>query len=190
MRQRDWFLFQKINDRLPIIPADQDNRSFLHKPQLHIVHYFKKLIQRAKTAGEKDKGVAGRGQHYFARKKIVESGGLFDIGVDALFKRQLDVEADRLAADFKRAFVGGLHNARAAAGDGGETVFAQQPPEFYSNFVIFVVGRNARRTENDNFFFNVAQKLVPFNNFGYDPKNAPAVAIVHRGAGGLKMRVR
>ncbi len=98
---------------------------------------------------------------------------LFYIRVDALFERQLDVDADGVATAFARAAVAAFHNARPASRDDAETLFREQGAEF-PGFLIPLVGLGEpRRTEERDRLFEIGQELETVHEFRHDTEHPP-----------------
>ena len=71
-----------------------------------------------------------------------------DVGIERLLVGELDVASNRGRAHVVRAAVGGLHDARPAAGHDGESGAAQAPAHFAGHLVIPVVLLEAGRAED------------------------------------------
>src|SRR3989338_3963962 len=97
--------------------AKKDDWHFTDLVGLDKGQYLEKLIQSPESAREIDVHFRGIGQHRFTYEKVVELELVGQELIVSLAVRQIDVEADRRAARFICAFIGGLHPPRVPAGD-------------------------------------------------------------------------
>ena len=95
--------------------------------------------------------------------------------IAALFVRQLDVKADGFAAGVCRAFVGGFHDAGAAAGDDGQIVLGEFLGEILRGAIILVIRLGARGAKNRHGRADLGQRLKRIHELGHDAENAPRV---------------
>ena len=80
-------------------------------------HHFEELVESPKATGEGDHRLGEVEEPVFPDEEVVELEVELrgDVRVVALFEGQGDAQADRSAAGFEGAAVGGLHDSRAAA---------------------------------------------------------------------------
>src|SRR3989344_4263211 len=88
--------------------AKKDDWHFTDLVGLDKGQYLEKLIQSPESAREIDVHFRGIGQHRFTYEKVVELELVGQELIVSLAVRQIDVEADRRAARFICAFIGGL----------------------------------------------------------------------------------
>ena len=142
------FFIEILVERLPEGFTDEEHRHFWHFAFLHEDEDFGKFVQGAKAAREEDVNFAGHGEHDFAGEEVVEFHFVGDVRVDVLLVGELNVEADAAAAGFVAAFVGGLHDARAATSDDWMAVLSEKEAEFGGEFAVFAVLLEASGAEN------------------------------------------
>ena len=107
------------------------------------------------------------------------------IGVGVLLVRQDDVEADGGAAAGKRAFVGGFHDAGAAAGDDGEAGVGEFAGDGFGQQAVGVVLRGARAAVDADGGLHGAQLFAGFEKFGHDFQEVVAFAGIYVAAHGF-----
>lgn len=168
-----------VEEWLPEVLADKDDRNRLDLFRLNEDEEFGKLVQRAETARKKDIGLRGIGEHDLARKEIVEGDGLLDIRIDALFHGELYIQANGTRTSFLCAAIPCFHDARTSPGDDGISRFAEHFAKLASLNVMVLVIREACGSEKRNGVFESAQKLKALDEFRHDAENAPAEFIRH-----------
>ena len=109
----------KVDHAVPIVPVVEDDRNLLHAAGLAERQGVEQLVERAEAAGEDDQRLRPQQEVHLAQREVVELEAQLrrDVGIGHLLGGELDVEADRFRAGVVGAAVGGLHDARSAAGD-------------------------------------------------------------------------
>ncbi len=120
-------------------------------------------------------------EHGFADEEEVVVDGEGLVGVGDLFHGEGDVESDGDAAGFFGAFVGGFHNAGAAAGDDGEAAAGEGVGELGGESIVFVGGFGAGRAEDADGRGNVAESIEAIDEFGHDAEDLPHVFLIFVG---------
>ena len=95
-----------------------------------------------------------------------------------LFHRKFNIESHRFPFCLDGSFIGGAHNAGAAAGDHAITCLHQQTPQFLRFLIKGVFRLGPGRTENRNHFsgqFIHGFKTV--HEFCHDPQDPPGIHI-------------
>ncbi len=106
-----------IEESGPVRAADEDHREVPDLARLDERQRLEQLVERPESAGQDDEPVRVLDEHHLAREEVAELDAEIHVRVQALLVGQLDVAADGQAAAFTAAAVGGLHRARATAGD-------------------------------------------------------------------------
>src|SRR5205814_1382726 len=98
--------------------------------------------------------------------------------VGFLFLWKRDVQADRSSAGFERALVGGLHDARPAAGDDGIARLRQQPAGLLGGFVVGVARIRPRGAEDRHAALHRRHHLKTLDELRHDAKDPPGILTV------------
>ncbi len=150
----------EIDDVAPVGFAHEHDRHGLDLARLAEGQDLEQFVERAVTAGKRDKRHRPLQKVQLAQREIMEGEAKLgrDIGVRELLARQADVEADRLRPDVERAPVGRFHDARAAAGHDQRLPvallsvgFGDEPAELARDIVIAAVGQNPLRDREAPF---------------------------------------
>ena len=107
---------------VPVVLAVQHHREVLDLAGLDQRQRLEQLVERPEAAREDDEALGVLDEHDLAHEEVAELHAEVDVLVQALLEGQLDVAADGDAARLLRPAVGGLHDARAAAGDDREAL--------------------------------------------------------------------
>ena len=99
----------------------------------------------------------------------MEAQSAVDVGIGSLLHRQLDVEADRETAGLRRAAVGRLHQARAAAGDDAEAVVDETGRGLAGELIPGVGLRHPGGAEDRDAVVDVAESVEAALDLGPDP---------------------
>ena len=169
------FPFHPFYQSFPMTPAEQDQRELGNALGLHERQHFKEFVQCAKTAGHEDKPEAVFYKGNFAGEEIMKLDGDIGKAIARLLMGQFDVQSDRFAAGLRRAFVGGFHDAGAAAGNDGEIMLGQALGNRGRRLIILVRRLGAGRSKDRHGGANLRHGLKRIDEFGHDPKNAPGV---------------
>ena len=112
----------EIDDLRPVVPPEEDDRHRLHAVSLAEGEGLEHLVERAEPAGEEHHRRRAEDEVELPQREVLELEAEIgrDEGVGLLLGGELDVEADRLAADVEGAAVGRFHDPRAASGDDHE----------------------------------------------------------------------
>ena len=164
-----------MQQSFPVFGAEQDERELRDALGLDERDDFKQLIERAKPAGHVNEAEAVFREADLARKKIVEVQRKVGVAVALLLAGQFDVQADGFTAALRRALVGGLHDARAAAGNDAELVPGKFPGNVMRGAVILVAGLHPRRAENAHGGAGLGKRQERVHEFGHDAENAPRI---------------
>ena len=113
----------------PVRRADQHDRERRDLLGLHQGQRLEQLVEGAEAAGQHDEALGVLHEHRLAGEEVAEVEPAVDVLVQAGLEGQLDAEPDRDAAGLAGALVGGLHDARAAAGDHREAGLDQLAAE-------------------------------------------------------------
>ncbi len=141
-------LAQETDERHPVRRADQDDRKAGDLACLNQRQRLGQLVERAEPAGQHDERVRVLEQQHLAHEEVVAGDEAIEVRVRRLLERQLDVAADRSAAGVARAAIGGLHQARAAAGHHGEAERAHAAADFARDLVERMRLAESRRSED------------------------------------------
>ena len=109
----------QVHHLVPVLRSKKHHRHLLAQLLgLDQGHQFEKLIERPETAGKGDQRLRQIGEPELAGKEVVEDKSQLagDVGIFVLLERQRDIQPDVHALGFRGAPVGGLHDARSAAG--------------------------------------------------------------------------
>src|SRR6476620_12116327 len=100
----------KVNDRVPIGAAVENDRYVLHPFGLSQAERLKQLIERAVAAGKNYQRRSPQDEMKLAHGEVVKLKTKLgrDIRVGFLLVRQIDVEADAFGANFECAAIGGF----------------------------------------------------------------------------------
>ena len=175
--------FHPVGQALPEATADEDDGTVRRFACLHEGEALKKFVERAEAAGHDDVGDGVFDEHDFAREEVAEGDGQVLIGVGVLFVRQEDVEANGGAASGKRAFVGGFHDAGAAARDNGKPCVGQGAGDLFGQEVVGVFGGDAGAAVDADGGLHGAQFFARFEKFGHDFQEVVALARLDVAAG-------
>lgn len=161
----------------PEVRADQDDGDLIDFFGLYEGEYLKKLVHCAEAPRKYDKGLGILHKHHFAGKEVVEHDVFvaIDVGVGALLKRQLDIEADTYATFGVSAFAAGFHNAWPAACDDAIAFLRKSVSDFDGLFVVRVVGLGARRSKYGDTRADFVEALKRFYKLRDDFKHRPRV---------------
>ena len=175
---------EPIDQARPVGGAEEDDGHGLDLAGLDEREQLEGLVERAEAAGEADHRAGVLQEHDLAGVEVaeVEADGLVRVG--RLLVGQADVQADGRAAGVERALVGGLHDARAAAGDDGQASADQFPADGLGGGVERVAGRRPRAAEHRDGRADAGHRLEALDELAHDPQHAPALA----GAGGRRHR--
>ena len=116
---------RKIQDLIPVFAAVQDDREFLRQlVGLRERQNFEELVARPEPARKNHHRRRQVREPELPHEEVMEFEvqTVGDVFVRALFVRQPDIQADRLAAGLVRAAIGGFHDARPAARRDDEAV--------------------------------------------------------------------
>ena len=141
---------EELVERFPEALADEEHWHLWHFAFLHEDKNFGEFIESAEAAREEDVDFAGDGEHDFASKEVAELDRVGDVWVDMLLVREFDIETDAASAGFIGAFVGGLHDSWAAAGDNGVAVLSELEAELLGELAPFAVFWKASGAEDRN----------------------------------------
>src|SRR3954454_13714628 len=117
----------EVDDLVPVLAAVDDDQDFLRELfGLREREDLEKFVHGTEAAGKDDESFGEIRKpeltHEEVMKLEIERGRDELVGV--LLERKLDVQTDTLASGFEGAQIGGLHNARAAAGGNDESMAA------------------------------------------------------------------
>ena len=111
-------------------------------------HGLEDLVERAESARQGHEGVRVLDQHDLANEEVAEGDPAVEIAIRLLLGRQLDVAADRAATRLARPAIGGLHDARPAAGHHREAGAHELSSDLAAELVVGMVLPEARRAED------------------------------------------
>ena len=167
-----------VQQSTPISCSKQHDRKVANLLRLNQGERFKEFVKRAEAAGKNDEAQTVFHEHHLAHKEVFERQAVRLIRIGLLFERQFDVAADREAACFERAAVGGLHDARAAAGDHGETLACAATPQFPARPCSRDrPGLRARGTKDRDAARERGQFIKAFDKLAHDAEHAPGVSM-------------
>ena len=109
--------------------------------------HLKQLVEGAEAAGKDDEGPGVLHQHHLADEEVPEGERDVLVRIGCALERKLDVGRDGNGTGFLRTPVGGLHDARSAARDDGEALFAEPVRDLVSSHAVGVVLREPGRAE-------------------------------------------
>ena len=141
--------------------------------------HLKKFVQGSETSREIDIGLGGISEHNLPAEKVVKADALFNPGVDALFKGELDIESDRFSAALMDSAVTGFHYARTAARDYPISFFSQYLAQALGLFVPMIIFRETRGAEKTNGFnfIEVREEGEAVRKFGKNAENPPVKGV-------------
>src|SRR5690606_32039579 len=128
--------------------ADQYNGCGWDFARLDQSHDFKQLVQGTEAARQGNVSPAVHEKGGLARVEVLELQALCLVRVVGGFVGQAYIQANTLPACFVRAFIGGFHQARAAACNQGDARFGQTTTQFLGQFVVRMTGFDACAAEN------------------------------------------
>src|ERR1041385_801551 len=167
---------QPLDQGGPVRRAEEHHRMDRHLAGLHQGQVLEQLVHRSVPARERDHGAGVARQHHLADEEEPEEDAAPHPGVGALLVGELDVDADREPAPLHRALVGGLHDARSAAGDDGESLAGEEPRGFGGLGIERVLGRGPGGADERHRVGHIAQALEPLDELPHDPEDPPRVA--------------
>jgi hypothetical protein len=103
-----------------------------------------------------------------------------NIRVGRLLVRERDVQPDALPAGLKGAFVGGFHDARAAAGDDGKFFLGQQRGGLLGSDVKRIIRLQPGRAKDGHRRADRAEGLKPIHKLRQYSKQPPCIMAVRR----------
>src|SRR5450755_4448092 len=108
----------EIEDRIPVFSAIEDDRDSLHPLGLPQAKRVEQLVERAVAARKDHERFGSQDEVKLTNREVVELKAKIgrDVGVRFLLVRQINVQADALAANVEGAAIDGLHDAGSAAG--------------------------------------------------------------------------
>ena len=115
--------FTDVQNMLPDLLANHDDRQRLDDLALHEIQCFEELIQRAKSAGKHYERLRSLQEMQLANRKIMEmktEAIAYEL-VRLLFVRKTDIQPDALRTYIARATISGFHDPGAAAGHQRQT---------------------------------------------------------------------
>src|SRR3989440_4422722 len=115
-----------------------------------------------------------------ADEKVTEVDGAFDVGIEPLLERQLDVATDGQAVSLLGPAVRGLHDPGAAPRDDREPFLREHAPGFHGLLVVGVFRRGAGRSEHRDGVVHVGEGVEPFDELPHDPQDPPRVRLDER----------
>lgn len=142
---------------------------------------FEHFVQRAKAARHHHIGAGVFGEGHFAGEEVAEAQGDVLVWVAVLFKRQFDVQAHAGGVASEGAFVGGFHDAWAAAADDGKAGVGQLTCDVFGQLVVGVIGFGACAAENGHGGANCGQFLGGLNELCHNAQNMPRLSGFHGG---------
>jgi len=151
---------------------------------LHQGHYFQHFIQRAKTARAHHQSICFLGEKQFAGKEKVKRqniGRAIDGGVGPLLERQGDIEPQTVSQAC--TFMGGSHDASAAAGNDHHVGLGQHAAHFPCQGIERVFYRGSGRAEDRDFataleLLQGAKGFFQFANGLQGDLGIPAIKVV------------
>ena len=160
----------------PIAGAEHDHREVHDLPRLDQRQRLEEFVHGAEAAREDDEGFRVLDEHRLAHEEVVELDAEVDELVEALFERQLDVEADRQATAFTGTPVGRFHGARAAARDDGEAPAGELGRQRAGGIVHRVGRPNACRSEEGDGRTDGGERIEAGHELRLDTQHPPGVA--------------
>jgi DNA polymerase-1 len=134
------------------------------------------FVQCAESPRHNHVGAGVFGEGHFAGEEVAEAQRDVLVRVAMLLEGQFDVQAHAGGVARERAFVGGLHDARAAAADDSKAGVGQLPRNVFSQFVVGVVGLGASAAENGHGGANCGQFLGGLNELCHNAQNVPRLS--------------
>jgi hypothetical protein len=161
----------------PVRRAEEHDRERRDLPRLREGERLEELVQRAEATGQHDEALAVLDEHRLAGEEVAEVDP--DVGplVEPRLEGQLDAQPDADAAGLAGALVGGLHRARAAAGDHREPGLDQSPADRLRLVVRLVAGVGARRPEHGDRRPELGQRPEPLDELRLDPHHPPRIRV-------------
>ena len=166
---------EPVDEAGPEIGAEEDDGEGVELAGLDEGEGFEEFVHGAKAAGEADEGVAVFDEHDLADEEIVVRDGEGLIGVGFLLHGERDIEAYGDAAGFLGAFVGGFHDAGAAAGDDGEAALGEGVGHVGGELVILLGGLGAGGAKNADRGGKRREGFKTLDEFTHDAKDLPHV---------------
>jgi len=114
-----------------------------------------------------------------AQSQIAEFDAEVDVVVHVLLVGELDIAADRDAASFFAAPVGGLHDPWPATGDHSEAALGQGPARGDRGLVKRIRVGYPGRTEDRHRRTQARERVKPFDELAQDAQHAPRVGMQH-----------
>ena len=115
-------------------------------------------------------------RNHLAHEEVPEVQGEVLVGVGDLLFGDLDVQADAGAARVGRTFVGGLHDAAAAARDDGKAGLGELAGSDFREPVVRVRGGGPGRAEDRDGRTDRGQLLEAFRELRHDAEDPPEVS--------------
>ena len=163
---------------------DQDHREVAHLAGLDEGQCLEQLVHRAEAAGQDHERIGVLDEHHLAREEVAEIDAQVHVRVLPLLVGQLDVAADRQPTALATAPVGGLHDARPAAGDDRVARLGQPAPDGPRQLVLGAVDRGAGRAEHGDRRAHCRHRIEPLDELGEDAQRPPRVGPLECGRGG------